>query len=425
MTVTSTHTNIAPTTSHRAVIPFYAYAALCLLAATILVFFSSSELMGHHFQPKVIALTHLMALGWATMIILGASHQLIPVLIETSLYSTKLAIATFILAATGIPLLVYGFLVFDLAFFVTLGGTLINLSIICYVINLLLSFTRKPKTDIHALFIFSASLWLLLTTLLGLLLAINFTQQILQQDSLHFLTLHAHIGIAGWFLLLVTGVGSKLIPMFLISKYENRKLLYAVYFLINVAILVFIVQFQFNNGEGYMLPAFLITSSIILFAFYCFRCYKERLRKRVDMPVKLSLGAVAAIAFPLMILFLISGFFPDAREQPFITVYGITIFFGWLTAIIFGMTFKTLPFIIWTKLRAANPLSNQPNDPRTLYSERDFLYMMIAYMAGVATLAVSVCLSYKMLVNVSAALLIIAALIYNKSVWLMIFRKQL
>ncbi|RYG45630.1 MAG: cytochrome C oxidase subunit I, partial [Chitinophagaceae bacterium] len=273
MRATKTPTEIAPTTGHQAVIPFYAYAALCLLAATVLVFFSSDELMGHHFQPKIIALTHLVALGWGTMIILGASHQLIPVLIETALHSTKLAIATFVFAAAGIPLLVYGFLVFDLSFFVILGGSLINLSIIFYVINLLLSFTRKPKTDIHAMFIFTASVWLLLTTLLGLLLAINFTQQILSQDSLHFLTLHAHIGIAGWFLLLVTGVGSKLIPMFLISKYENRKLLYAVYFLINAAIIVFIVQFQFNNGEGYMLPAFLITLSIILFGFYCFRCY--------------------------------------------------------------------------------------------------------------------------------------------------------
>jgi hypothetical protein len=185
------------------------------------------------------------------------------------------------------------------------------------------------------------------------------------------------------------------------------------------------LQFQFNNGKGYLLPAVLISSAFVLFAFYCYRCFKERLRKRVDMPVKLSLASVAAIAFPLLILFLISGFAPGVKERPYVTVYGITVFFGWLTAIIFGMTFKTLPFIVWTKLRTANPLSKQANDPRTLYSERHFLYMMIAYIAGVAMLALGVCVSGNFLVKASAALLIIAALFYNKSVWMMITRKKL
>lgn len=423
--VQAPHTEVAQPTHHRVVVPFYAYAAVCLLVATVMVFFSSAELTGQHFQPKIIAITHLMALGWCTMIIFGASHQLIPVLIETELYSTRLAMLTFLFAAAGIPILVYGFFVFDLSVWVIIGGSLINLAIISYVINLMLSFKRKPKTDIHAMFIFTASLWLLLTTLLGLLLAINFSQQILTQDSLHFLTLHAHLGIAGWFLLLVLGVGSKLIPMFLISKYENSRLLYVTYFLINGALITFIALFFLTNGNGYAIPAALIAVALAIFGYYCIRCYKERLRKRVDKPVQLSLVSVAAMAVPMMILFLIIYFFPEAGKNNIVTLYGITIFFGWLTAIIFGMTFKTLPFIIWNKLRLADPLSRQANDPRTLYSEKHFLIMMVAYITGALALFVSVLFASAFFIRLSAACLILASLIYNKSIWLMMIRKKL
>ena len=102
-------TPLQKTTSHRVVVPFYVYGALSFLAACLLLLLSTDAFGGHPFQPRLLAITHLMALGWGVMIILGASHQLVPVLIEGALFSEKLAYGSFALAALGIPLLVYGF----------------------------------------------------------------------------------------------------------------------------------------------------------------------------------------------------------------------------------------------------------------------------------------------------------------------------
>ena len=425
MITATQNTNGTATTPYRAVVPFYAYAALCLLATCIILFFSAEEFTGHYFQPRVLAVTHLMALCWATMIILGASHQLVPVLIESELYSDRLAIIIFLLAAAGIPLLAFAFFTFNMGLPLITGGVLINLAVITYVINLGLSFTKKHNSGIQALFIFTSSLWLLLTTLLGLLLAINFTQQILQKDSLHFLSLHAHIGLAGWFLLLVTGVASKLIPMFMISKHEDNSLLQGIYLLINAGIISFVVQFQYFNGTAYLLPVLLITSAIALFGYYCFCCYKKRIRKRIDRPVKLSLASVAVLFFALLILFIISGVFLRETHQRLVMVYGITIFFGWLTAIIFGMTFKTLPFIVWNKLRLNDPTSTKANDPRVLFKENDFRLMSIAYLGGLVLLVIGVCTSVSIIIKISSLFLIFAAIMYNKSVWMMLLRKKM
>ena len=110
----TTHNDAVKNTSHKVVIPFYSYAALALLAANLLLFFSAESFTGHYFHPHILAITHAMALGWGTMIILGASHQLLPVLTESRLYSVALAYLSFAAAAAGIPLLLYGFYVFNM-----------------------------------------------------------------------------------------------------------------------------------------------------------------------------------------------------------------------------------------------------------------------------------------------------------------------
>src|SRR6188508_996817 len=105
--------SLVKNTTYKIVLPFYMYAALAFLFAAILLVNATSSFSQHYFQPKLLAITHSMALGWGTMIILGASYQLVPVLIEQKLFSNSLAYLSFILAASGIPLLVYAFYVFN------------------------------------------------------------------------------------------------------------------------------------------------------------------------------------------------------------------------------------------------------------------------------------------------------------------------
>jgi hypothetical protein len=246
--VVTTNNSLVQNTTHKVVIPFYVYAAFSFLVATILLFLSGNAFTRHYFHPHTLAVTHAMALGWGTMIILGASHQLVPVLIEAKLFSNFLAYTSFVLAAVGIPMLVYCFFNFQLDWIAQTGGVLINAAILCFVINVAMSISKSKNKNVHAVFVFTASLWLLITTLIGALLLFNFTKTILPADSLHYLSLHAHIGIVGWFLLLVMGVGSRLIPMFLISKYDNRKELWLIYFFSEWCIDQFYCSFLFRRG---------------------------------------------------------------------------------------------------------------------------------------------------------------------------------
>ncbi len=411
-------------TSYRVVLPFYGYAALSFLFATILLLRDVSAFTGHYFSPHALAITHTMSLGWGTMMILGASHQLFPVLIEGKLHSNLLAYLSFVFAAIGIPLLIFAFYKFDMGTVARTGSILINLAVISYITNLWFSMSHSKKQNVHAVFAFTSVLWLFATTGLGLLLIWNYTSNTLSNDSLHYLSLHAHLGIIGWFLLMIIGVGSRLIPMFLISKYENVKHLWWIYFLINIGLISFLFIFLATPvQEFYYIPITLIGSGVMLFGNHIYRSFKNRLRKKVDEPVKISMLSVAFIIIPVIILAAIIALFSTVGNIQFVLLYGFTIFFGWITAIILGMTFKTLPFIVWNKVyHNIAGLGKTPN-PKELFSNNVFIANGITYLIGFVIFGFGIVESDTMMLNIGAVLLLICAVLFNFNVFKTLFHK--
>lgn len=404
------------TTSHRVVLPFYFYAALAFLAGTVLLFDAVPVFSGHFFHPKLLAVTHCMALGWGTMMIMGAAHQLVPVLIEGKLYSNLAAYLSFGLAALGIPLLIYGFYTFSLGHTAQLGGILIVASIVVYMINLAMSMAQSNNENVHAVFVFTATLWLLATASLGLALLFNFTTLFMLKDSLGYLSLHAHMGIVGWFLLMIMGVGSKLIPMFLISKYTNTRLLWAIFILINLALLSFVFLNLFiAPGILHLLPLLAGGSAVALFGYYCFASAKDRIRKKVDEQMKLSLLSVLLLLIPMVLLLLVVGslFVYQKQQNTLVLAYGFLVFFGWISSIILGMSFKTLPFIVWNKVYHQQVgLGTTPN-PKDLFNSTLFRIMALSYVPGILIFTSGILFRLPVLLQIGAAGLFISALFYN------------
>jgi hypothetical protein len=424
MFATGSNTNLVKTTTHKVVLPFYIYAALSFLAATVLLFTSAESLK--YFSPQTLAITHTMTLGWGTMIILGASHQLVPVLIEGKLFSNLLAYLSFVSAAIGIPLLVYAFYAFDMKLPAQTGAVLVNAAVALFLINVLGSIFKSKKENVHAIFVFTATIWLFITTVVGLLLVCNFTDDFLPKDSLHYLSLHAHMGIAGWFLLLIIGVGSRLIPMFLISKYNNTKLLWWIYALINFGLISFVFIFLYlPQTLLYLLPVASVLSALLLFAYYCYNSYQQRIRKQVDEQMKLSLLSVLMMIVPILFLIIVMILLLMSIENTqLILLYGFTIFFGWITSIILGMTFKTLPFIVWNKVYHAKAGLGKTPSPKDLFSSKLFNSMAFIYIAGFLCFVMGVIFSDDLLIKAGALFLFFCALLYNANVFRIILHKR-
>jgi hypothetical protein len=106
-----------------------------------------------------------------------------------------------------------------------------------------------------------------------------------------------------------------------------------------------------------------------------------------------------------------------------ILTYGFCIFFGWITAIIFGMTFKTLPFIVWNKVYHDKAGLGKTPNPKELFSDKIFLGMGIFYLTGFVLFATGILTSNLVILKIASILLLITAILYNGNVWKAITHK--
>ena len=401
------------TTNYRVVLPFYIYASLGFLLGTILLWFGTEAVEAHHFHPKTLAITHTMALAWGSMMIFGASHQLLPVLVEGKLASDVLAYLTFGFTAVGIPILVYGCYILDMGLPMQIGAVLINIGGACFLANVLGSSFGSDRRNVHAWFVITATLWLLGTTFFGLLLVLNFRTPILPSNSLDYLSIHAHMGIVGWFVLMVIGVGSRLIPMFLISKYTDERALWWIFALLNLALISFMVLHLCGvPHEFFHIPIILGLSAIVLFARHCYRAYRVRIRKGVDRQMKTSLISVAQMLLPFVALIVSLVFLPQGEFPRIALIYGFCIFFGWITAIILGMTFKTMPFIVWNKVYRNKAHKGRTPAPKDLFNEGVYRIMLYCYLGGFITFVLGMVLPNRLVLKAAALALLLAAVLY-------------
>ena len=259
--------NIGKAPGNSAILPFYATAAIAFLVLTVVMFCTPESFTRHYFTPHLLTIVHIAALGWGTMIIFGAAHQLLPVICEQDLYSEKLASSSWYTLTLGIILLTWKFWNLDIGWVMITGGSLIVFSVLLFVVNVLKTTKICVKYSAQRLFITSSALWLLFTVSVGLLLAINLglTTPLFRTSHLEVLKLHAHMGIAGWFLQLITGVSTKLVPMFLLGKSAKEYLLKNSFVFQNLGLILFnCTEAQHNHSVT------MHNRSIVLHNCWCF-----------------------------------------------------------------------------------------------------------------------------------------------------------
>lgn len=401
------------------VIPHYICGALFFVVLCFLILFSSDAFIGHYFHPKLLTIIHIAALGWGTMIIFGALYQLLPVILETPLYNETLAKITFVTFTAGVICLAWAFWNFYVGIHIQVAAVLLLLSFSLLLVNVVMTANKAPKWTTEADFILTSAVWLLLTGLLGTLMAFNFTYPLLSKSHLLFLKIHAHLGIAGWFVLLIMGVGSKLIPMFLLSHNLNVKKLNYAYYLVNIGLIGFSADLFFRDENAFLqVYALLIVSGILFFISFLYEAYKKRVRQQLDIGLKHSFMAFLFFLLPILIGIVLS-FKPSLNDKFMLQiylVYGASIFFGFISSLILGQTFKTLPFIIWVHKYSKVAGQQKTILPKDLYSQNLVKAQYAIYLVALPLLIIGILLSVSLVIKTGAVLLLATAVLYTINV---------
>lgn len=412
--------NIGKAPGNSAILPFYATGAVAFVILCVVMLLTPQSFTQHYFTPHMLTIVHIAALGWGTMIIFGAAHQLLPVICEQDLYSEKMASLVWYTLATGIILLTSTFWNLSVGWLMITGGSLIVFSVILYVINVWKTSRICKKYSVQKLFITSSALWLLFTVTVGLLLAINLAFPFFDVSHLEILKLHAHAGIAGWFLQLITGVSTKLVPMFLLGKSDKNHLLLNAFIFQNAGLILFLTDGYFIEiTTRSLVYAGLVLIGIIFWLMYLRDAYKNRLRKRVELLMKHSFLSFLSLVISVLLIPLV--YFSNGYRWTML--YGTLLFMGWITNIILGKTFKTLPFIIWNGHYKHLSGKVKVPLPKHLYSEKLTVWQFRTFIAAFLVFALGLVTQELLIIKAGLVLWLAVALIYCTNVFKLLLHK--
>lgn len=204
-------------------LPFrFMATALAWLALLALLYpWQTPLLLGSFYDPRLTTFVHLNTLGVIAPVVLGASYQMLPVVLGVPIASVRLARLSWWLYLPALPLFLLGLHQFWLAP-LAVGGTLLFLSLSLYA-GIVLATLRSPQHRDTVYWHLLASVAGLLGALpLALLLAYSKGPGFLAQLTLPILAAHATLMLGGWVTPLLMGVAYRLVGMFTLSEDRVR-----------------------------------------------------------------------------------------------------------------------------------------------------------------------------------------------------------
>ena len=331
---------------------FFLTAPLFGIAAALLMLISGPEIFVNRWSPLMVALTHLITLGFISMVMIGAMQQLLPVLVGSpvkrpvlisSVLHGSITIGVLLLAAGLLldqqPLLTAAFLALGVCFTLFLVVTL----------NCL--FSAESKSDsVTAMRLSVISLAIAMSV--GICVGLGLTVDAAIFTGVAWTDIHLGWALFGWAGLLFVGVGFQVVPMFQLTPRYPEAIMNRLARVIFGLLLLYSFSFLIWPVLASWLMI-IVVFCFVLFAVVTLSLQSQRRRRIPDVTLdywKLGMASILAAA----LLWLIRFVLPDdqALSSALELVIGIVVLVGVLISLIIGMIYKIVPFLLWFHLQS-------------------------------------------------------------------------
>lgn len=374
---------------------------------------------------------HLVTLGWLSLLMFGALFQFVPVITSQALPSQGLVLATLLAIEGGLLAMMAGFVGWlgdptIPALALPAGGSLVLVGALTGVATLWLPLWRSQESTLSGRLVRIGLLFLIVTLLLGVALALTFTVPGIATTFAPLAAggraVHLMAGLAGWFTLTAIGVSYKLLPMFMLAP-ENRGLLGdSVMWLCSVGCVLLIGA----GGSGLWFPSRLVRYTEILgglitvFGFIVYlvdiaRLYRSRRRVQLELHNRMAACAFGAlaIALPWLVAAWLSG---RLETQAPALVY--LVLAGWLSGLGLTQLYKIVAFLTWLQ-RYGTQLGRGPVPKvQALVDERRATPWFMAYFVGVAITTAALASGWTLPARAGVAISLLATLALAHEYWL-------
>lgn len=409
---------------------------LSLLTAIVLLIVRPEILATYHYNQFVIATTHLVVLGWITTIVMGAMYQLVPVALETRLYSERLARWQFVLHLVGFSGMVWMFWTWNMKHVGHFGCVLVA-GVGLFVYNIARTLLRVPRWNVIATAVASALTWLSLTVLAGLAIAVGKCSydssaeatpgnllsgllQVLQAiaayvgrfDAISAMHSHAHIGAVGVFIMLIIGISYKLIPMFTLSEVQSPRRALASVILVNAGLLGSFVTILLRSPIKFAF-ALVVIAGLAAYGIEMRAILRARKRRTLDWAIKYFLTALSLLV-PLSVIAAVlswPGLPLTGLTGQLESAYGVLALLGVVSFAIIGMLYKIIPFLVWYRSYSKHIGASKVPSLADLYSHGLQVAGYWTYLAGLAVTGLGTVLGNPLTARSGCALLLLSLII--------------
>lgn len=322
-------------------------ATVAVAALAVLLPFQVDALLGFYITPRVLFLVHLVTLGWITMTVIGASLQLVPVVLQVRVWSERLAGWVFYLYLPGLLLMLYGFWTSDSAWLIG-GGLVLAAAAVIYLVLMVGTLASAVSEGLVGTHLVAAFTWLLFTLVFGVVLVFNRRYGFLGASHVPSLGSHGGLGLAGWFTVITYGVGYKLMGMFTLAEDRiDHRVAYTQLALTSFGLLL-IGGVGFAGGSRVLASVGVaaVLAGGVLFAWQMIMLYRQRRRRLPDIIYPFVLSGVVLWVVSLALAFYGAVAAAGADEWVWRVALWLGLF-GWTGMMILGHMYKINTFLAW------------------------------------------------------------------------------
>ncbi|MDO8605413.1 MAG: hypothetical protein Q7R40_02645 [Phaeospirillum sp.] len=291
-------------------------------------------------QGLVLAALHMITLGTLVMAAMGAAIQLLPVATRRPLGPQWAIRLMFWVYVPGVAVFVVG-LGLALGWAQHLGATLAVVGMALF--GWLVSANLRKVTDLPGVTRYSAMavVSLALLAVLGLVLLVDFTKGFLP-DHAAIAATHAALAGYGFMGMLALGFSTVLIPMFVLGSAVPDALVKRAALASGVALTLAVAGTAAGIGVVAALGAVLGLVAVGLHAHAMRGTIQSRMKKKFEPFFRLVW--VALVMLPLSLLLAVALAL-GAPADPWSTLWGFLLIFGWLLTFVTALMQRIMPFL--------------------------------------------------------------------------------
>ena len=326
---------------------FFLSAPVFAIVVGLLLISANPGELASRWTPLMLGATHGLTLGFMLSVMLGALFQILPVIAGISVPQPKrLATVVHLFLIAGASCLTLGFIL-SKPLLLGLGGCCVFMALASFfaaLVRRLLGVSDTPTTRAIRL----ALLSLVVTLVMGLIFVMGWVEPATMQGFRLWTNIHLMWGLMGWVLLLVMGVSFVVVPMFYVApnypKWLSERL--------PLDIFAQLVILSFAQSNASAVNALLILLSITISAFPIATLRLFIIRKRKIKDTTILFWQTAMVAILLALVLLIASFVVPADLRPQVELLmSSVVVFGFVLALITGMLYKIVPFLVWQHLQ--------------------------------------------------------------------------